>query len=79
MSDDVDPIEQEDKRKALEKDTRDFFSKWYRRLLRWTLRKVIKRADELRDNTWGLSTCGCYVDDIHNTLCLWHSLEAYMR
>lgn len=67
------------KRIHLEKITRNFFSKWYRRLLRWTLRKLIKQADELRDNTWGESTCGCYVDDINNTLCFWHSLDAYLR
>ena len=69
----------EEKRKTLEKDTRDFFSKWYRRLLRWFLQRLTKRADELRNKSWGQSVCGCYVDDIHNTLCLWHELEAYLR
>jgi hypothetical protein len=78
MTDDV-TIDLDTQRKHLERDTRSFFSKWYRRLLRWTLRKLIDRADELRDNSWGQSTCGCYVDDIHNTLCLWHELNTYLR
>ena len=79
MNDVVNIDDLETKRKHLERDTRDFFSKWYRRLLRWTLKQIIDRADELRNQSWGQSVCGCYVDDIHNTLCLWHELDAYMR
>jgi len=73
-------IDLETMRTHLERDTRIFFSRWYRRLLRWTLRKMVSKADELRDKTdYGHSTCGCYVDDIHNTLCFWHGMEAYLR
>ena len=79
MSDFVDVAELEEKRKTLEKNTRNFFSKWYRRLLRWQIQRLTSRSDELRDKDWGQSVCGCYIDDIHNNLCLWHELEAYLR
>ena len=72
-------ITNDQKRTHLERMTRKFFSRWYRRLLRWTLRKMVMKADELRDKTWLQSSCGCYVDDIHNTLCFWHSMDAYLR
>lgn len=75
----VDVATLEEKRRTLEKDTRNFFSKWYRRLLRWQVQRLTKRSDELRNKSWGQSVCGCYVDDIHNTLCLWHGFEAYLR
>lgn len=79
MTNDV-TIDLDTQRKHLERDTRSFFSKWYRRLLRFTLRKLINRADELRNNTdYGYSTCGCYVDGTHNTLCFWHSMDTYLR
>jgi hypothetical protein len=77
MSDEA--IDMDTQRKHLEYDTRSFFSKWYRRFLRWTLRKLIDRADELHDSSIGKSSCGCYYDDTHNTLCLWHELNTYLR
>jgi hypothetical protein len=80
MNSTVDINELEGKRKHLEGITRGYFSKWYRRFLRWTLRKLTAKADELRTNTdYGLSACGCFVDGIHNTLCFWHELDAYLR
>jgi len=66
-------------RKSLEEGTRNFFSRWYRRLLRWQLQRLTQKADALRNETWGYSVCGWYVDDIHNHLCLWHEWEAYLR
>ena len=72
--------ESQNKRIRLEEITNNFFSKWYRRLLRHTLRKMVAKATELRDGEWNeYSTCGCYVSDKHNTLCFWHGMEAYLR
>ncbi len=70
----------EQKRIHLEGVTHNFFSKWYRLILRWTLRRMIDKADELRSNSdYGRSACGCYVDDITNTLCFWHGMDAYFK
>ncbi len=70
----------EEKRIHLEEITHNFFSKWHRLILRWTLRRMIEKADELRNNSdYGRSACGCYVDDVNNTLCGWHWLDAYLN
>lgn len=76
----IDIDKTDEKRRNLEKNTHMYFSKWYRKLLRITLKRLIKKADELYNNkNYGHSACGCFVNDTHNTLCLWHNLEAYMR
>lgn len=79
-SDETENDRLEREKNTLEEVTHNYFKKWHRLALRWTLRKMIAKADQLRTNSdYGHSKCGCYVDDVISTLCFWHGAEAYTK